>query len=35
MGKGRKKIPTQLKKMSGTLQKCRTPENEMTVDLVN
>ena len=35
MGQGRKKLPTQIKKIQGTLQKCRTVENEMTVDLVN
>lgn len=35
MGKGRKKIPTQLKKMKGTLQNCRTLDNEMSVDLVS
>ena len=33
MGKGRKKLPTELKKMKGTMQKCRTLENEMSVDL--
>ena len=34
MAKGRKKIPTKLKEMQGTLEKSRTIENEMTVDLV-
>ena len=31
MGKGRKKLPTAVKAAQGTLQKCRTLENEMTV----
>ena len=33
MSKGRKKIPTQLKKIQGTIRKCREVENEMQVDL--
>ena len=33
MGKGRKKIPTELKKMQGTIEKSRLVENEMQVDL--
>ncbi len=33
MGKGRKKIPTTLKKMQGTVEKSRLIENEMEVDL--
>ena len=33
MSKGRKKKPTQLKKIQGTLRKCREIENEMQVDL--
>ena len=35
MGKGRKKIPTKIKEMQGTLEKSRTIENEMVVDLVS
>ena len=35
MGKGRKKIPTKLKKMQGTERNCRVLENEMEVDLVS
>ena len=34
MGKGRKKTPTKIKEMQGTLEKSRTIENEMVVDLV-
>ena len=34
MGKGRKKLPTALKEMQGTLEKSRVLENEMEVDLV-
>ena len=34
MGKGRKKIPSKLKKMQGTERNCRVIENEMQVDLV-
>ena len=34
MGKGRKKTPTKLKEMQGTLEKSRTIENEMVVDQV-
>ena len=33
MGKGRKKIPTTLKQMQGTVEKSRLVENEMEVDL--
>ena len=33
MGKGRKKTPTRLKELQGTLEKSRTLENEMTVEL--
>ena len=33
MGKGRKKIPTKINEMQGTLQKSRVVENEMQVDL--
>ena len=35
MGKGRKKTPTKLKEMQGTLEKSRTIENEMVVDQVS
>ena len=35
MGKGRKKIPTKIKEMQGTVEKSRTIENEMVVDLVS
>tara|TARA_R110000851_G_scaffold227154_1_gene379985 strand:+ start:165 stop:641 length:477 start_codon:yes stop_codon:yes gene_type:complete len=35
MSKGRKKIPTVLKEMQGTLEKSRMVENEMQVDLVS
>ena len=35
MGKGRKKNPTKIKEMHGTLEKSRTIENEMVVDLVS
>ncbi len=35
MGKGRKKIPTEIKKLQGTLVKSRTLENEMTVEQIN
>lgn len=35
MGKGRKKLPTVIKQMQGTLEKSRTIENEMQVDLVS
>ena len=35
MSKGRKKIPTVLKEMQGTLEKSRIVENEMQVDLVS
>jgi len=35
MGKGRKKTPTKIKEMQGTLEKSRTIENEMEVDLVS
>ena len=35
MGKGRKKLPTAIKQMQGTLEKSRTIENEMQVDLVS
>lgn len=31
MARGRKRIPTKIKKLKGTLQKCRTQENEMQV----
>ena len=33
MGKGRKKMPTALKKMQGTNEKSREVDNEMQVDL--
>jgi P27 family predicted phage terminase small subunit len=33
MGKGRKKLPTALKQMQGTIEKSREVENEMQVDL--
>ena len=33
MGKGRKKTPTRLKELQGTLEKSRTLENEMMVEL--
>ena len=33
MSKGRKKLPTELKKMQGTLEKSRLLENEMQVEL--
>ena len=33
MGKGRKKIPTRIKELQGTLEKSRTLENEMQVEL--
>ncbi len=33
MGKGRKKIPTKIKEMQGTVEKSRVVENEMQVDL--
>ena len=35
MGKGRKKTPTKIKEMQGTLEKSRTIENEMVVDQVS
>ena len=35
MGKGRKKIPTNLKAMQGTIEKSRLVKNEMQVDLVD
>ena len=35
MSKGRKKLPTALKEMQGTLEKSRLVENEMQVDLVS
>ena len=35
MSKGRKKLPTALKEMQGTLEKSRIVENEMQVDLVS
>tara|TARA_R110000824_G_scaffold281779_2_gene470090 strand:- start:239 stop:715 length:477 start_codon:yes stop_codon:yes gene_type:complete len=35
MGKGRKKLPTAIKEMQGTLEKSRIIENEMQVDLVS
>jgi len=35
MGKGRKKLPTAIKEMQGTLEKSRVLENEMQVDLVS
>lgn len=35
MGKGRKKLPTAMKEMQGTLEKSRVVENEMQVDLVS
>jgi P27 family predicted phage terminase small subunit len=35
MGKGRKKIPTAIKKAQGTLVKSRTLENEMQVEQIN
>jgi P27 family predicted phage terminase small subunit len=35
MGKGRKKIPTKIKEMQGTVEKSRSIENEMVVDLVS
>ena len=34
MSKGRKKLPTKIKEMQGTLDACREVENEMQVDLV-
>jgi P27 family predicted phage terminase small subunit len=34
MGKGRKKIPTKIKAMQGTLEKSRLIKNEMQVDLI-
>jgi len=34
MGIGRKKTPTKIKEMQGTLEKSRTIDNEMVVDLV-
>lgn len=33
MGKGRKKIPTRLKELQGTVEKSRLVENEMTAEL--
>ena len=33
MAKGRKKLPTNLKKIQGTLEKSRLVENEMQVEL--
>jgi P27 family predicted phage terminase small subunit len=33
MGKGRKKIPTRLKELQGTVEKSRQVENEMTAEL--
>ena len=35
MGKGRKKIPTKIKEMQGTVEKSRSIENEMVVDQVS
>ena len=35
MGKGRKKTPTKIKEMQGTVEKSRTIENEMVVDQVS
>ena len=35
MAKGRKKLPTAMKEMQGTLEKSRVLENEMKVDLVS
>ena len=35
MGKGRKKLPTAMKEMQGTLEKSRVLKNEMQVDLVS
>ena len=35
MGKGRKKTPTKIKEMQGTIEKSRTIENEMVVDQVS
>ena len=35
MAKGRKKTPTKIKAMQGTLEKSRLVENEMTVDVVS
>jgi P27 family predicted phage terminase small subunit len=35
MGKGRKKLPTAMKIMQGTLEKSRVIENEMQVDLLS
>ena len=35
MAKGRKIIPTKIKEMQGTVEKSRSIENEMTVDLVS
>jgi P27 family predicted phage terminase small subunit len=35
MAKGRKKLPTAMKEMQGTLEKSRVLENEMQVDLVS
>ena len=35
MAKGRKKIPTKIKEMQGTVEKSRSIENEMAVDLVS
>tara|TARA_B100000902_G_scaffold271232_1_gene257167 strand:- start:285 stop:761 length:477 start_codon:yes stop_codon:yes gene_type:complete len=35
MGKGRKKIPTKIKKMQGTITPSRILENEMKVDLIS
>ena len=34
MGRGRKKIPTRVKELKGTLQKCRQTPNEFTATLV-
>ena len=35
MAKGRKKIPTKIKEMQGTVERSRTIQNEMVVDLVS
>jgi len=35
MGKGRKKLPTQIKKIQGTLDKSREVKNEMQVSILN
>lgn len=35
MAQGRKPLPTEVKRTKGTLQKCRTLENEMRPELIN